>query len=118
MEKAGASLRLFCFPWAGGSAAAYAGWEAAFGESVELCAIELHAPGSCPPSTREIAERLLAELPSHAFDELPYAVRPRHAARRVERGSSPPPCRRRWLQRGFPGSRPGKGPAFDAPASS
>lgn len=34
------SLRLFCFPYAGGSARIYAGWSAEFGEDVDVVAVQ------------------------------------------------------------------------------
>lgn len=40
------TLRLFCFPYAGGSAASYAHWQAALPERVEVCALQLPGRGS------------------------------------------------------------------------
>jgi medium-chain acyl-[acyl-carrier-protein] hydrolase len=37
----GPAFRLFCLPYAGGGAAGYAQWPAAFGRDVEVCPIEL-----------------------------------------------------------------------------
>ncbi|MFE7752043.1 thioesterase domain-containing protein [Streptomyces sp. NPDC057428] len=34
-------MRLFCLPYAGGAASAYARWPAFFGGEVEVCGIEL-----------------------------------------------------------------------------
>src|ERR1700754_4806453 len=41
----GASLRLFCFPYAGGSAAIYHAWQRHLPENVEVCAVELPGRG-------------------------------------------------------------------------
>jgi medium-chain acyl-[acyl-carrier-protein] hydrolase len=39
-------LRLFCFSYAGGSAAAYAQWQALLGPQVEVCALQLPGRGA------------------------------------------------------------------------
>ena len=39
--RADAVLRLFCFPYAGGSATAFRGWDAGLPSKVELCAVQL-----------------------------------------------------------------------------
>lgn len=53
------SERLFCFAYAGGSAAVYAPWQAALGSGVEVCAIQLPGRG-----TR------LAEPPLQSFGQV------------------------------------------------
>jgi medium-chain acyl-[acyl-carrier-protein] hydrolase len=40
-ESLCATIRLFCFPYAGGGASAYRSWAARLGPSVDVCAIEL-----------------------------------------------------------------------------
>ena len=40
-EKPRAQLRLFCLPYAGGSAALYRSWHGHFPESIDLCPVEL-----------------------------------------------------------------------------
>jgi surfactin synthase thioesterase subunit/glycosyltransferase involved in cell wall biosynthesis len=59
-----ATLRLFCFPWAGGGAAAYRGWQI---DNVEVQPVRL------PPvdEMSALVERLAAELPCHLGD--PFA---------------------------------------------
>ena len=52
-------LRLFCFSYAGGSASAYASWQAALGPQVEVCAIQL--PGR---------DMRMAEAPCTSLDQL------------------------------------------------
>lgn len=39
-------LRLYCFSYAGGSAHAYASWQAALGPDIEVCAVQLPGRGS------------------------------------------------------------------------
>jgi len=71
-----ARLRLFCFPYAGGGAQAYADWQRALGPEIEVCAVQLPGRG------RRMAElpltsldTLLAQLAQalHGMDQLPYA---------------------------------------------
>lgn len=70
-------LRLFCLPYAGGSATAYLRWKAALPAGVELCAIELPGHGTRlrqPPSTR--IEALVEALATGLREELdrPFAL--------------------------------------------
>ena len=58
-ERPGAALRLFCFPYAGGSAAMYQRWPRGVSVEVEVCAVELPGRG------RRFADRLV-----HDFFEL------------------------------------------------
>jgi surfactin synthase thioesterase subunit len=39
-------VRLFCLPYAGGSALVYRSWQEAFGEDVDVCPVELRGRGS------------------------------------------------------------------------
>jgi len=39
-------MRLYCFSYAGGSAAVYAGWQALLGPEVEVCAVQLPGHGA------------------------------------------------------------------------
>lgn len=59
--------RLFCFPHAGGSAVAFRSWQAALGESVDVCSIEYPGRWSRhrePPAVRLIplAQAIVREL--------------------------------------------------------
>jgi medium-chain acyl-[acyl-carrier-protein] hydrolase len=69
-----ARARLFCFPYAGGTAAIFRGWLSYLPGEVEVCAIQYPGRGS------RIAERLLEhvdELVSSSFDELqPFLNKP------------------------------------------
>jgi medium-chain acyl-[acyl-carrier-protein] hydrolase len=56
-RKAGARLRLFCFPYAGGSAIAYRDWRDAFPAGIDVCAVQLPGRG----------QRLLEPAFSNAF---------------------------------------------------
>src|SRR5882672_4123212 len=58
-----ASVRLFCFPYAGGTAAGYRDWQAEFADQVEICAIE-------PPGRRH----RLSEEPLRRLTDLADAV--------------------------------------------
>ena len=71
------AARLFCLPYAGGGASAYAGWPDALGADVEVCPVEL--PGrqtrwrepaytGVRPLVQALAPALAGEL------ELPYAL--------------------------------------------
>jgi len=53
----GAALRLLCFPFAGGSAAAFRAWPGWLGSGVEVCAVELPGHGG------RLLERPLNRLP-------------------------------------------------------
>ncbi|MEZ4315233.1 MAG: SDR family NAD(P)-dependent oxidoreductase [Polyangiaceae bacterium] len=69
-----ARIRLFCFPYAGGSASVFAGWPAELPPEIEMCAIQypgrherLHEP--LPRSVDEIVSELVPAM-------LPYLDRP------------------------------------------
>ncbi|MBN1203858.1 MAG: thioesterase [Myxococcaceae bacterium] len=64
-----ASLRVFCFPHAGGSASAFSGWSEALPASVELAAVQL------PGRERRILEPPLRQLPA-LLDALEAALAP------------------------------------------
>lgn len=49
-------LRLYCFPFAGGSASVFAGWQEALGPGIEVCAIQLPGRGA------RMAEAPLSDL--------------------------------------------------------
>jgi medium-chain acyl-[acyl-carrier-protein] hydrolase len=67
-------LRLFCFPYAGGSAALYQRWPAAFAPDVEVCAVQLPGRG---PRLHEPALRHLNQVLDALEVELdPYLNRP------------------------------------------
>lgn len=44
--RSNSSMRLFCFPYAGGSGAIFRGWQSAFPASVDVCPIQLPGRGS------------------------------------------------------------------------
>jgi medium-chain acyl-[acyl-carrier-protein] hydrolase len=69
-----ATLRLFCFPYAGGSAGIFRGWEESLPPTVEVCAVQLPGRGNRimePAITR--MPRLIKEM---AEAILPYLDRP------------------------------------------
>jgi surfactin synthase thioesterase subunit len=71
-----ARLRLFCFPYAGGSAAAFAGWQAALGPEIEVCAVQLPGRGARmgePPMTslNEVVASLAQVIGSQS--RMPFA---------------------------------------------
>lgn len=51
-------IRLFCFPYAGGSVASFLPWQAALGSEIEVCAIQL--PGRGP----RLSEPPIADFPA------------------------------------------------------
>lgn len=70
------SHRLFCFPYAGGNAFAFARWQEALDPSIEVCAMQLPGRGA------RIAEPPVASLPAllrmlapevARFDDLPFS---------------------------------------------
>ncbi|MBZ9771000.1 thioesterase II family protein [Mesorhizobium sp. CO1-1-8] len=75
-SRPSARLRLFCFPFAGGSASAYRGWSAGLPQDVEVCPVQL--PGRearySEPAFRSIPELVpvLADVLRPMFD-LPFA---------------------------------------------
>lgn len=70
----GAGLRLFCFPYAGGSAALYHGWQQQLPPSVEVCAVEL--PGRGGRLKEAPFERIEPLVEAMAEALLPYLDRP------------------------------------------
>jgi medium-chain acyl-[acyl-carrier-protein] hydrolase len=65
--RAGARLRLFCFPFAGGTAAAYRSWTEALPSQVDVCPIQLPGRGS---RFREAPFRRASDLVGAAADAL------------------------------------------------
>ena len=65
----GAQLRLFCFPYAGGSAAIFRDWHRELPQTLEVCPIELPGRGS------RMKEPLLREMPS-LIEALAEGLRP------------------------------------------
>lgn len=63
----GASLRLFCFPYAGGGGLAYRPWVDALPASVEVCVINLPGRGSRPREASYTRIEPLVENLSDAF---------------------------------------------------
>src|SRR5437868_14379522 len=70
----GASLRLFCFPYAGGSSAIYHAWQRHLPPSVEVCAVEL--PGRGGRHREEPFDRIEPLVEALAQALLPYLDRP------------------------------------------
>lgn len=70
-------MRLFCFPYSGGQAGMYAPWQAALGDRVEVCAIQLPGRGGRirerPLTSIEPVVDLVAPLIA-ACDEIPFAL--------------------------------------------
>ncbi len=71
-----AALRLFCFPYAGGSASAFRSWSSYLPASIEVCAIQPPGRGNLwkePPYTRldELVRTLVEVLPPYL--DLPFA---------------------------------------------
>jgi medium-chain acyl-[acyl-carrier-protein] hydrolase len=67
--------RLFCFAYAGGSAAVYAPWQAALGPQVEVCALQLPGRGGRMAETPlrslpEVVRQIAAVVAEH--DDLPF----------------------------------------------
>lgn len=72
--KAGAEVRLFCFPYAGGTTYTYRNWQAQLPPSIEVCPVELPGRGARlgePPET-SIARLVGSMAPAL----LPYMDRP------------------------------------------
>ncbi|WP_372366096.1 thioesterase II family protein [Candidatus Uabimicrobium sp. HlEnr_7] len=76
-ENKEATLRLFCFPYAGGSATVFRKWSESLPENVEVCAIQLPGRGS---RLRESLHTNMNELVSDLktaitdiIDEMPFA---------------------------------------------
>lgn len=59
------SVRLFCFPYSGGQAGLYTPWQAALGEEVEVCGIQLPGRGA-----------RIRETPFRSLDAVVDAVAP------------------------------------------
>ncbi len=70
-------MRLFCLPFAGGSAAAYAAWQAAVDPRFEVCAVQLPGHGGrireAPIQTMDALAVALAEAMMPRLDR-PYAI--------------------------------------------
>ena len=69
-------VRLFCFPYAGGSAASFAGWQAEIDGTVDVCALQLPGRGSrfgeAPYRSLPELVRVIAKVVSSHAD-LPFA---------------------------------------------
>lgn len=70
----GATLRLFCFPYAGGNALVYRGWSDALPASVEVCAIQL--PGHGNRLREPLFDRLPQLIDTLAEQISPYLDKP------------------------------------------
>jgi medium-chain acyl-[acyl-carrier-protein] hydrolase len=72
--RSAASVRLFCFPYAGGNATIFQSWSRNLPEQIELCAIQLPGHGD---RLKELPFQNLAELTEALVPELhPYLDRP------------------------------------------
>ncbi|MDX6695727.1 MAG: hypothetical protein QOF02_3330 [Blastocatellia bacterium] len=68
--SAQAALRLFCFPYAGGSASVFRGWSDTLPETVEVCAVQLPGRGS------RLLEPTINSMPQ-LIEAVAQALRPR-----------------------------------------
>src|SRR5262245_10714091 len=97
-------LRLFCFPYAGGTASAFRGWHDAIPQPIEVCAVRL--PGrearlAEPPFTSSetlvpaVADALEAclDVPYALFGHSMGAVAAFEVARELRRRARQPPVR-------------------------
>lgn len=69
-------MRLFCFSYAGGSAASYYAWQAKLGPAIEVCAIQLPGRGARLDELPLRSLALLVEMLAQVIageDELPFA---------------------------------------------
>jgi medium-chain acyl-[acyl-carrier-protein] hydrolase len=72
--RSSASVRLFCFPYAGGNAALFQSWSKNLPEQIELCAIQLPGRGD---RLKELPFQSLADLVTALLPILPpYLDRP------------------------------------------
>lgn len=62
-------LRLFCFPYAGGSAATYSRWQEEFPDEIEVCAVEL-------PGRRTRLREPVIRQPDELLDAVADGLRP------------------------------------------
>lgn len=72
--KPAAEMRLFCFPFAGGSAMIYRDWPAGLSESVEVCAVQI--PGRGRRLREPLFRRHEALLPEMMAALAPYLNKP------------------------------------------
>lgn len=73
----GADLRLYCLPYAGGSASTYLGWSDLLGGNTDVCAVQLPGRGSRlrePPRSdaQQVAMEVADEISDHA--DGPFAL--------------------------------------------
>lgn len=122
------ALRIFCFPYAGGTAAAYCGWQDEFPEWIEICAIE-------PPGRRhrireepfrrlpDLAEAVLAvladelNLPFAFFGHSLGALVAFEVARRLSRDNGPSPAVMFLSSAAAPQLRRDQRPVWNLPAA-
>jgi len=69
-------MRLYCFSYAGGSAASYYAWQGQLDPAIEVCAIQLPGRGArlCEPPLRSLA--VLVDMLAHVIEDgdgLPFA---------------------------------------------
>lgn len=69
-----ANLRLFCFPYAGGKATSFRGWENSFPSNIEVCPIEL--PGRGTRMMEEPFTEFSQLIPELTKGILPYLNKP------------------------------------------
>ncbi|HVF55642.1 MAG TPA: thioesterase domain-containing protein [Pyrinomonadaceae bacterium] len=75
-SNASARIRLFCFPYAGGSAAIYRSWQSALQPGVEVCPVQLPGRGSRmrEPSFTRIGPLLAAAAEAlRPYMDMPFA---------------------------------------------
>lgn len=120
------SLRLFCFPYAGGNTSGYRSWQRAFPSDIDLCLVHLPGRG------KRIGERMFTRLnllvqtladlitrefqPEYAlFGHSMGALISFELARELRRRHFPAPQRLFLSGRGAPGTAGRKAPIFDLP---
>ncbi|WP_333767767.1 thioesterase II family protein [Streptomyces sp. IBSBF 2435] len=122
----GAAVRLFCLPYAGGSAAAYRGWPALAPGGLQVCPLELPGRGGRigePPLSRmrPLADALAGALAPHL--DRPYAVFGHsmggllafELARTLRRRELPPPAHLFVSGAAAPGTPRNRPPIHGAP---
>jgi len=72
--KADSKLRLFCFPYAGGTSHIYRGWDSLLAPTIEVCAVEL--PGRAGRMKEPPGKNIPLLIQSMAAELLPYFDKP------------------------------------------
>lgn len=124
-----AALRLFCFPFAGGSAQVFRDWKNAFGEEVEVCPIQLpgrqqrfrEPPLRTVPAIAEAVSAVLAPLTDRPYALFGHSMGSAVAfevARRLRALGAPPPAVLMVSGRGAPHRPRSRPPIHDLPQAA